>query len=330
MRAPSRTGIVVLQLGTPDAPTSPALRRYLRQFLSDRRVVDVWPPLWWAILNLVVLPRRPAKSAALYERVWTAAGSPLAVTTAGQAEGLAHRVNAERESPAIEVAVGMRYGKPSIEQAIGSLIERGCDRLLLFPMYPQYSSATTGSSLEAAFAVLSKMRVVPPVRVVPPYYEDAGYIDALADRTRRIFETWRPDHLVVSFHGLPLRYIECGDPYKDHCERTISVLLERLGWPADRATLTFQSRFGREPWLQPYTDETLRELGRRKLDRLAVICPGFTADCLETLEEIALSGRELYHQAGGGEYRVIPCLNVDESWLDAMWKLAARELAAWI
>lgn len=325
----SRTGVVILQLGTPDAPTPSALRRYLRQFLSDRRVVDVWPPLWWFILNFAVLPRRPAKSAELYARVWTPEGSPLAITTEGQARGLATRFNATAGSSSIEVAVGMRYGKPSVEQAITTLIDRGCDRLLLFPMYPQYSSATTGSSLEAAFEVLAKMRVVPPVRVVPPYYTDPGYVGALAESARRLFNDWRPDHFVVSFHGLPERYVELGDPYRDHCQKTTAALLEALEWPADRATLTFQSRFGKEPWLQPYTDETLRKLAARKLGRVAVICPGFTADCLETLEEIALSGGELYHQAGGGEYRVIPCLNLDAVWIEAMRKLAENELTGW-
>jgi ferrochelatase len=291
--------------------------------------VDVSRPLWWFLLNFVVLPRRPAKSARLYARVWTPEGSPLAVTTEGQARGLADALAHHRAGSDIEVAVGMRYGNPSIEKAIDTLLERGCERLLLFPMYPQYSSATTGSSLEAAFDAVRTRRVVPPVRVVPPYYTHAGYIRALAASVERSFADWKPHHLVISFHGLPARYVALGDPYRAHCEQTTAALLQAIGWPSGQATLSFQSRFGREPWLEPYTDETLQALARRKIGRLAVICPGFTADCLETIEEIAMTGGEQYREAGGGEYRVIPCLNLDSPWIEAMRDLATEELAGW-
>lgn len=326
----SRTGILLLQLGTPDAPTPAALRRYLRQFLSDVRVVDLWRPAWWLILNLFVLTTRPARSARLYASVWTADGSPLAVTTEAQARALEAHLATGRASQARPcVAVAMRYGNPSTERAITSLRARGCDRFLALPMYPQYASATTGSSLEELMRVLSADRVVPPVRVVPPYFTDPAYIAALVDSARRHFADWPPDHIVFSFHGIPKRYADLGDPYPRHCEATTRAFADALGWPIDRLTLSYQSLFGREEWLRPYTDETLRQLAGRRFDRLAVFCPGFLADCLETLEEIGATGKEQYQHAGGGDYRLIPCLNVDQAWVEGMAAIVTRELAGW-
>jgi ferrochelatase len=325
----SRTGILILQLGTPDAPTARALRRYLRQFLSDVRVVDISRPLWWLILNLFVLRTRPARSAKLYASVWTPEGSPLAVTTAAQARALEQRLAETMGDGHPHVAVAMRYGNPSTARAIESLRARGCDRFLAFPMYPQYASATTGSSLEDVMREIAPKRVIPPLRIVPPYFTDPAYIDALVQSARRNFADWMPDHIVFSFHGIPKRYAELGDPYPQHCESTTRAFAAALDWPMDRLTMSYQSLFGREEWLRPYTDETLKQLAGRGFERLAVFCPGFIADCLETLEEIGTLGKEQYHEAGGGDYRLIPCLNVDDAWVEGMRVIASRELAGW-
>jgi ferrochelatase len=323
------TGVLLLQLGTPSAPTAPALRRYLREFLWDVRVVDVARPVWWAILNFMVLPVRPARSARLYRRIWTPEGSPLAVTSRRQAEGLEQAFLSRDGASPVRVAVGMRYGRPSIADAVDALIESGCERLVALPLYPQYASATTGSSLERLFSCLGRRRVVPPVRVVPPYFADPLYVEALASAVRSDLAGWRPDHLLVSFHGLPKRYATLGDPYPRQCVVTAEALRTALGWPRERMTVTFQSRFGSEEWLSPYTDETLRELGRRG-GSLAVVCPGFTADCLETLEEIGITGREQYQSAGGGEYRLLGCLNSRPEWIQAMASMLARECHGWL
>lgn len=324
-----RIGILLLQLGTPDAPTAPALRRYLRQFLSDVRVVDTWRPLWWIILNLLVLPTRPARSAKLYASVWTDQGSPLAVTTARQARELETRLAAAMGSDHPLVGVAMRYGNPSTAAAVAALRARGCDWFLAVPMYPQYASATTGSSLEEIMRLLAAERVVAPLRTVPPYPDDPAYIGALVDSARRHFADWVPDHIVLSFHGIPKRYAELGDPYPQHCEATTRAFANALGWPASKLTMSYQSLFGREEWLRPYTDQTLRELATRRFDRLAILCPGFLADCLETLEEIGATGKEQYRAAGGGDYRLIPCLNTDDAWMDGLASIVTRELGGW-
>ncbi len=328
--ASSPVGILLLQLGTPDAPTPSAVRRYLAEFLSDRRVVDLSRLLWWPILHLIVLRTRPARSAALYRKVWTPDGSPLLTTTMAQAAGLGERLERAHGAGSVHVAIGMRYGQPSITAGVEALLACGCERLLAFPMYPQYAGATTGSSLERLYADLAARRVVPPVRVVPPYFEDPAYIGALATVTERAFAERPPDHVVVSFHGLPKRYATAGDPYPGQCQATARALAARLDWPADRLSVTFQSRFGREEWLQPYTDRTLEALAPRHLPQLTALCPGFTADCLETIEEMGMTNRELYHKAGGGEYQVVPCLNADPAWLDAMAAIADREIQGWI
>jgi len=329
MFSPPRTGILILQLGTPDAPTPRALRRYLKQFLWDVRVVDLSRPLWWLILNCFVLTTRPARSAKLYASVWTPEGSPLAVTTEAQARALEARLADALGDEHPCVAVAMRYGNPSTRRAITALRARGCDRFLAFPMYPQYASATTGSSLADVLRALSPERVVPPVRVVPPYFSDPAYIGALVDSARRHFADWPPDHIVFSFHGIPKRYATLGDPYPQHCEATTRAFASALSWPMDRLTMSYQSLFGREEWLRPYTDQTLKELAGRGFARLAVFCPGFVADCLETLEEIGTTGKEQYQHAGGGDYRLIPCLNVDDAWVDGMTTIVRRELAGW-
>ncbi|MEO8069903.1 MAG: ferrochelatase [Acidobacteriota bacterium] len=327
--ASPRIGILLLQLGTPDAPTPGALRRYLRQFLLDRRVIELPRAVWWPILNLFVLPRRPAKSAKLYQKVWSPGGSPLLVTTCAQAAALAERL--DRTNPGrVLVTTGMRYGHPSIAFAADELIAAGCDRILAFPMYPQYASATTGSSIEELFDHLGTLRVVPSVRVVPPYFDDPAYIAALAQVARLSLGDFDPEQFVISFHGLPKRYATMGDPYPEQCIATARALIVEMGWPAERVTTSFQSRFGREEWLTPYTDESLVALAGRGVSTVAALCPGFTADCLETIEEMGITNRKMYQKAGGTEYRLLPCLNVAPVWSDAMATIARRELSGWI
>ncbi|MFI5177321.1 MAG: ferrochelatase [Vicinamibacterales bacterium] len=323
----ARIGILLLQLGTPDAPTPAALKRYLREFLSDRRVVDLSRALWWPILHLIVLQTRPRASARLYQKVWTPEGSPLAVTTARQASLLEARLTAAGAS--VRVVTAMRYGEPSIATALEALAAEGIERFLAFPMYPQYAGATTGSSLERLFDLARTRRVVPAIRVVPPYYADPDYINALAAVARdSVSGKDAPELCLLSFHGLPARYAAEGDPYPTHCAESARLLTRTLDWPGTSFMTTFQSRFGREEWLQPYTDVTLKEAGRAG-KRVAVMCPGFTADCLETLEEIGLRGAEQFHEAGGKSFHRIPCLNEHPSWIDAMTAIARRELAGW-
>lgn len=322
-------GVVLLQLGTPDAPTASAVRRYLREFLSDRRVIDLPRAVWWPILHGIVLRRRPARSAELYRRVWTSAGSPLLVTSRAQADALRERLEAETGQRVV-TAVAMRYGRPSTEAAIDDLMRKGADRIVALPMYPQYASATTGSSVEELFRVLGSRRVIPPINVVGPYFDDPGYISALAAVTRDALARHPspPERVILSFHGLPKRYVDLGDPYLQHCEETARLLATALGLPEQSVMHVFQSRFGREPWLQPYADETIKALPQQGVTRVAVICPGFTADCLETLEEMGMTNREAFMHAGGQDYTMVPCLNESPEWLDTMTRLVAAASAA--
>ncbi len=326
MARPGRVGVVLLQLGTPDAPTPGALRRYLAEFLWDRRVIDLPRPLWWPILHGRVLRTRPRASAKLYEKVWTSEGSPLAVTTNRQASALAEALTARFSG--IDVKVAMRYGRPSIRSVLDELQAAGVDRIVAVPLYPQYAGATTGSSLQQLYEELARRRVVLPLRVVPPYYDAPEYISALADVAREALGATECDRYLLSFHGLPERYVRDGDPYRDQCLITGARLTAALDLPPDRVTVTFQSRFGREPWLQPYTDVTLLECAGRR-ERVAVACPGFVADCLETIEEIGMTGRESYEHAGGPAFHRIPCLNTHPTWLAALKTLVERELVGW-
>ena len=320
--------MVLLQLGTPDAPTPEALRRYLGEFLWDRRVIDLPRAMWWPILHARILRTRPAASAKLYAKVWTAEGSPLAVTTARQAATLAEDLAAQERG--VTVRVAMRYGRPSIADVLDEFERDGVDRVLAIPLYPQYAGATTGSSLQQLYEEAGRRRTVLPLRVVPPYFDDDGYVEALAEVAKAsIAESGIAfDRYLISFHGLPKRYVTAGDPYAEQCAVTADRLMTALGLPRDRAMLTFQSRFGREPWLEPYTDVTLLECAARG-ERVAVMCPGFVADCLETIEEIGLSGQEAFLKAGGAAFHRIPCLNLHPSWTSALARLAARELSAW-
>ncbi|HYM59643.1 MAG TPA: ferrochelatase [Thermoanaerobaculia bacterium] len=326
-----RIGILVAQLGTPDAPTTAAVRRYLAEFLSDRRVVDLNPVLWWVILHGIVLRTRPAKSAALYRKVWTDSGSPLLVTTQAQAAGLQSVLNA-KSGAEIRVEVAMRYGNPSTASAIQKLCDWGAERILLFPMYPQYSAATIGSTCDAVFQGLSDRRFVPALRVVPHFYDHPSYIGALAESVRDALRRLEspPDKIVVSFHGIPQRYARLGDPYPKHCEATMRALAAAMGWGPDDYVMTYQSRFGREPWLQPYTDQTLMSLGRKGIRSIVALCPGFIADCLETIDEIGNLGREQFQSGGGESLHLVPCLNDRPQWIEAMTEIAWTELQGWM
>lgn len=326
----NQTGILLINLGTPDAPTPKALRRYLKEFLSDPRVVEIPRAIWWLILNGIILNTRPKKSAAKYASIWMTEGSPLKVHTERQAKLLKGWLGLHVQS-AFQLEYAMRYGNPSIASGLDKLKAAGCDRILLLPMYPQYAASTTATAFDAAFAHLAKMRNAPAIRTLRHYHDDAGYIDALAQNVRNHWQiNGRPDVLVMSFHGLPRYTLEKGDPYHCECQKTGRLLAEALGLNADQYRVTFQSRFGKAEWLQPYTDKTIENLARNNTARVDVICPGFTADCLETLEEINQEVRESFLQAGGREFHYIPALNEQAEWIAALGKIALQNLYGWL
>jgi ferrochelatase len=325
-----RIGVLLAQLGTPDAPTPSALRRYLREFLGDPRVVERNRLLWWFVLRLIVLPRRPRRSAALYQRVWTKDGSPLLVISRSQARGL--ETELDRCAPGrFKVALGMRYGSPSLESAVQELRDWGADRLLLFPMYPQYAGPTTASTYDEVFRQLSRVRYVPTLRVVPPYYAHPAYIEALVQSVRETRATLprEPGKVLVSFHGIPQSFVESGDPYASHCEATARALAERAGWSEGTWQQCYQSRAGREVWLNPYTDETLAELARSGVRDVMVICPGFVADCLETIDEIGQVGLEQFRAAGGETLTLVEGLNDRPQWIAAMAQIVREQVQGW-
>ncbi|HEX5139019.1 MAG TPA: ferrochelatase [Planctomycetota bacterium] len=314
-------GILVSNLGTPDAPTPAALKRYLREFLKDPRVIDLPRWKWIPLLELLILPRRSPKSAEAYGKVWTPEGSPLLSISKRQRALL-------EEMLKVPVALGMRYGNPSIATALDELLKKGCGRLLVLPLYPQYAAATTASTFDALGDALKRLRVVPEIRTVCSYHDEPLYIGALARSIREVWEKdGAPKRLLLSFHGLPRRYVDLGDPYRGRCEETARLLAAELGFPCE---LAFQSRFGREEWLKPYTDETLTAWGRDKLESVDVVCPGFSADCLETIEEIDQQNREFFQHAGGGRFRYIPALNDRRDHVAALAAVARRNLAGWI
>lgn len=328
---PERAAVLLVNLGTPDAPTAPALRRYLREFLSDPRVVEIPRLVWWPLLHGVILNTRPAKSAAKYASIWQAEGSPLAHWTAKQATLLQGYLG-ERglRPPQLLVRHAMRYGSPSIAAVLDELKAANATRILVLPLYPQYAAATTASVNDAVTAWLKTQRRQPELRFVNHYHDDAGYIDALAARVRGHWMTeGRGDKLVLSFHGLPARSLALGDPYHCECHKTARLLAERLGLARDEWLVTFQSRFGKARWLEPYTEPTLVALARQGTTRVDVFCPGFAADCLETLEEIAQEARAAFLGAGGRGFAYIPALNDQHEWIAALAALTMRHLQGW-
>ena len=314
--------VLIAQLGTPQAPTAAALRPYLREFLSDRRVIEVNRVLWWFILNFIVLVTRPKRSARLYKRIWTAKGSPLLVFTASFTAKLAERLRDQNT----HVVYAMRYGSPSIASAIDKIEALGCKSITLVPMYPQYSAATTASTYDAVFAEILKRRWVPTISVVPPYYDQELFINAQAEVINQGLRALgeKPERLVLSYHGIPRQYILKGDPYCCMCVATTERLLPLLEIEPDKVIHTYQSRFGKDPWLEPYTDQTFEKLARAGIKRIAVACPGFTTDCLETLDEIGNEGKHQFSELGGQELDLIPCLNDADIWVDAVAKLVSR------
>jgi ferrochelatase len=323
-----RTAILLCNLGTPDAPTAPALRRYLAEFLGDHRVVEIPKPIWWLILHGIILRVRPAKSAAKYASIWTPDGSPLKAWTDKQAQGLQDWL--VRQGHHVTVRYAMRYGNPSIAAQLDALKAEGATRVLVLPAYPQYSATTTASVFDAVYGWAGKVRNIPELRFVNRYHDDAGYIAALAQRIRTYWQAHgQPDKLVMSFHGVPERTLHLGDPYHCECHKTARLLAEQLGLSRDQYQLTFQSRFGKAKWLEPYTEPTLVALAQAGVKRVDVVCPGFTSDCLETLEEIAQEAREAFLHAGGQDFHYIPCLNDSPEWIAALGTLAQQHLAGW-
>ena len=323
-------GVLVANLGTPDAPDAPALRRYLREFLLDPRVIEMPRLLWWLILHLFVLTTRPPKSAALYRKVWTPDGSPLLVITNRQAAALQDVLRREIGTP-VHVAVGMRYGNPSVRSALRELAAKGCRRLLVLPLYPQYSAVTTGSTIDAVAAELMSWRWVPEIRTVNHYHDEPAYTRALAASIRELWEReGPPDKLLFSFHGIPKRYFLAGDPYFCECHKLARLAAEELQLPPERWQVSFQSLFGKEEWLRPYTDQTITALAKSGLRRLDVVCPGFSADCLETIEEIDEQNREIFLHAGGERYRYIPALNDRPDHVRFLTDLVIRNLHGWV
>lgn len=324
-----KVGILLANLGTPDAPTAQALRPYLRQFLSDRRVVEIPRLIWWFILNGIILAVRPKKSAEKYASVWTSEGSPLLVHAKKQALLLRGFLAQKIQSP-FTVELGMSYGNPSMESAIQKLKAQHCDRILVFPLYPQYAASSTGSALDAVWRVLLKTRNMPAVRTIKHYHDHPAYIEALAQSVR---EHWRingkPNKLVMSFHGVPKFHLLKGDMYHCECHKTGRLLAEALELNQDQYVIAFQSRFGKQEWLKPYLANILEYLGKAKVNRIDVICPGFSSDCLETLEEIAMEGKHIFQNNGGGEYHYIPALNENEAWIHAMTTIALENLHGW-
>jgi ferrochelatase len=326
---PARTAILLVNLGTPEAPTAAAVRRYLKEFLSDPRVVEIPRPLWWLILNGIILNLRPARSAAKYAMIWDKGGSPLKLHTERQAKLLRGYLGARGQfRPVVDFA--MRYGNPSIDSALSRLKQQRCERILLLPLYPQYAASATASALDAVSAVLRRTRDIPELRMVKHFHDHPGYVAALAEGVRKHWaQHGKPDRLLMSFHGLPRYTLERGDPYHCECQKTARLLAGALALAPQQYQLSFQSRFGRAEWLQPYTAATLAQWGKQGLSRVDVVCPGFVADCLETLEEIGIEGKAEFLKAGGKEFHAIPCLNESDAWIQALAKIAQEHLQGW-
>ena len=318
-----KIGVLLINLGTPDAPEERAVRRYLAEFLSDRRVVEIHPFAWKPILHGFVLRTRPKKSAEAYNQIWTNEGSPLRAIAHRQAEALRHRL------PNVSVHYAMRYGHPGIAAALEAMVADGCTRIMAAPLYPQYCAATTATANDEVFGALARMRWQPALRTLPPYYDDPLYIDALATNLKRQLTgiDFEPERLLVSFHGMPVRMLELGDPYHCHCQKTARLVGEALGREVDVA---FQSKFGRAKWLEPATDATLAAYPKQGISQVAVAAPGFSADCIETLEELGIRGRRTFLDAGGEQFALLDCLNDSSEGMEMIAGLTNRELAGWL
>src|SRR5882757_4517569 len=326
-----RIGVLLVNLGTPDATDAASVRRYLKEFLSDARVIENQGLIWKFVLNAIILTTRPKRKGLDYEKIWNRERneSPLKTITRSQAAKL--RASTDPVDPAIIVDWGMRYGNPSLDSRIEAMAKAGCERILVVPLYPQYAAATSATVCDAAFATLVRLRDQPALRVVPPYYDDKVYIDALAVSVETELKRlpFRPDLILASFHGIPKSYVDDGDPYPTHCYETVRLLRARLGLDDSKLMLTFQSRFGRAEWLKPYTDMTVQALAERGVKNLAVVTPGFSADCLETLEEIAVENAHIFKANGGENFAAIPCLNDSEAGMAVISHLVLRELPGW-
>lgn len=326
-----KTAVLLINLGTPEAPTAQAVKPYLREFLSDSRVVEIPKPIWWLILNGIILNTRPKKSAAKYASIWMDEGSPLKVHTERQAILLQGYLGEKTKGVPLVVDYAMRYGNPSIPAVMARLKAQNCQRILLVPLYPQYAASATGTAFDAVIGELQKMRNMPAIRSIKHFHDNAPYIKATAQNIRDYWTLHgRPDKLVMSFHGVPRYTLEKGDPYHCECLKSGRLIAEELGLNKEQYTISFQSRFGKAEWIKPYTTVTLIELGKQKTKRVDVVCPGFVADCLETLEEIAQEGREDFQHAGGGEYHYIPCLNERPEWIHALTDLVLDNLQGWL
>jgi ferrochelatase len=325
-----RIGVLLLNLGTPDATDYWSMRRYLKEFLSDRRVIEEPRLKWWLILNAIILTVRPGRKGRDYEKIWNTARNegPLKTITRSQAEKLTATLSDER----IVVDWAMRYATPTVADRLAHLQREGCERVLLVPLYPQYAAATTATACDQAFRALMQMRWQPTVRVAHPYFEDAAYVDAIAGSVTAHLATldFEPEVLLASFHGMPQKYLEKGDPYYCQCQKTSRLVRDRLQWPEDRWRTTFQSQFGSDPWLQPYTIETVEQLARAGVKRIAVVAPGFSADCLETLEELDMENRAKFLEHGGEKFAYVPCLNDSVGGMRVIESVVRRELAGWI
>ena len=328
-RQVEKTGVLLTNLGTPDSCDTSDVRRYLREFLSDPRVVEVPRPVWWMVLNLFILTTRPSRSAKAYQKIWTEEGSPLLTISRHQAEGLQSSLD-QAYPDQFEVVLAMRYGNPSIADGLKQLRKAGVRKVLVFPLYPQYSATTTASTFDAVTNELQRWRWVPELRFINHYHDADNYISSLEQSIRDYWqEHGKAEKLIMSFHGIPKDYLLKGDPYFCECQKTARLLADRLQLSESQWQLTFQSRLGAKEWLKPYTDKTLQSLGKEGLKSVQVICPGFSADCLETLEEIAMENRETFVDAGGESYQYIPCLNTKDQHIDMMHKLVEQHVQGW-
>jgi len=322
----NKIGVLLTNLGTPDSPSRKDVKRYLGEFLWDPRVVELPRVLWWPILHGVILTTRPSRSAKAYQKIWETEGSPLLINTLKQADKLQKAMGED-----VAVVPAMRYGSPSIKQGLEQLRDRGCQRILLFPLYPQYSATTTASTFDAVVDELKSWRQIPELRLLNQYYDNPAYIQALANSIRAFQkEHGQPEMLVLSYHGLPQRYVDAGDPYAIQCESTSKALVKELQLDDDQWRHSYQSRIGRDPWLQPATSDSLEQLAASGTKNVQIVCPGFSSDCLETLEEIAMENRHVFLAAGGEEYRYIPCLNDSGEHIQMMAQLTRRYLGGWL